>query len=49
MWWHGGYKWRALPTGVAVCAVFYVLLEAWFQVDLYKGPIIEWVVEASRR
>lgn len=49
MWWHGGYKWRALPTGVAVCAVFYVLLEAWFQVDLYKGPIIEWLVEASRR
>ena len=48
MWWHGGYRWRALPTGIAVCAVFYVLLEAWFQVDLYKGPIIEWVVEASR-
>ena len=48
MWWHGGYRWRALPTGIAVCAVFYVLLEAWFQVDLYKGPIIDWVVEASR-
>ena len=48
MWWHGKYKWRALPTGIAVCAVFYVLLEAWFQVDLYKGPLIEWVVEASR-
>ena len=48
MWWHGSYRWRALPTGIAVCAVFYVLLEAWFQVDLYKGPIIEWVVEASR-
>jgi hypothetical protein len=48
MWWHGGYKWRALPTGIAVCAVFYVLLEAWFQVELYKGPLIEWVVEASR-
>lgn len=48
MWWHGGYKWRALPTGIAVCAVLYVLLEAWFQVDLYKGPIIEWLVEASR-
>jgi hypothetical protein len=49
MWWHGGYKWRALPTGIAVCAVFYVLLEAWFQVELYKGPIIEWVIEASRQ
>lgn len=48
MWWHGGYRWRALPTGIAVCAVFYVLLEAWFQVELYKGPIIEWVVDATR-
>jgi len=48
MWWHGGYRWRALPTGIAVCAVFYVLLEAWFQVDLYKGPIIEWLVEMRR-
>ena len=48
MWWHGGYRWRALPTGVAVCAVFYVLLEAWFQVDLYKGPILEWMAEAVR-
>jgi hypothetical protein len=48
MWWHGGYRWRALPTGIAVCAVLYVLLEAWFQVDLYKGPIIEWVVDATR-
>jgi hypothetical protein len=48
MWWHGGYRWRALPTGIAVCAVFYVLLEAWFQVELYKGPIVEWVVDATR-
>lgn len=48
MWWHGGYRWRALPTGIAVCAVFYVLLEAWFQVELYKGPVIEWLAEALR-
>jgi hypothetical protein len=48
MWWHGGYRWRALPMGVAVCAVFYVLLEAWFQVELYKGPVIEWLVDALR-
>ena len=48
MWWHGGYRWRALPTGIAVCAVFYVLLEAWFQVELYKGPLIDWLVEAFR-
>lgn len=48
MWWHGGYRWRALPTGIAVCAVLYVLLELWFQVDLYKGPVIEWLVEMQR-
>jgi hypothetical protein len=44
MWWHGGYRWRALPTGIAVCAVFYVLLEVWFQVDLYKGPVLDWLI-----
>jgi putative tricarboxylic transport membrane protein len=44
MWWHGGYRWRALPTGIAVCAVFYVLLEVWFQVDLYKGPVLDWLL-----
>ncbi len=48
MWGHGNYRWRALPTGIAVCAVFYVLLEVWFQVDLYKGPVIEWLVEMHR-
>ena len=47
MWWHGGYRWRALPTGIAVCAAFYLLLEAWFQVELYKGPVLDWLVEAS--
>ena len=48
MWWHGGYRWRALPTGIAICAVFYLLLELWFQVDLYKGPIIDALVELAR-
>ncbi len=48
MWWHGRYRWRALPTGIAVCAVFYLLLEGWFQVELYKGPVIEWLLEALR-
>jgi len=48
MWWHGGYRWRALPTGIAICAVLYLLLEAWFQVELYKGPVIDWLVELSR-
>jgi hypothetical protein len=49
MWWHGGYRWRALPTGIAICAVFYVLLEVWFQVDLYKGPVLEWLAELAHR
>jgi putative tricarboxylic transport membrane protein len=48
MWWHGGYRWRALPTGIAVCAVFYLLLELWFQVDLYKGPVLDWLVDMLR-
>jgi putative tricarboxylic transport membrane protein len=48
MWWHGGYRWRALPTGIAVCAAFYLLLELWFQVDLYKGPLVEWAIEMLR-
>jgi hypothetical protein len=45
MWWHGGYRWGALPTAIAICAAFYLLLEVWFQVDLYKGPVIDWLVE----
>ncbi len=45
MWWHGGYRWRALPTGIAACLAFYLLLEVWFQVDLYKGPLLEWALE----
>jgi hypothetical protein len=49
MWWHGGYRWRALPTGIAICAVFYVLLEVWFQVDLYKGPVLEWLARLVQR
>ena len=49
MWWHGGYRWRALPTAIAVCAVLYLLLELWFQVDLYKGPVLDWLIEALRR
>jgi hypothetical protein len=24
--------------------VFYVLLEVWFQVDLYKGPVLDWLI-----
>lgn len=48
MWWHGGYRWRALPTGIAVCVVFYLLLERWFQVDLYKGPVLDRLIEMLR-
>jgi hypothetical protein len=42
---HGGYRWRALPTGIAISAVFYVLLEVWFKVELYKGPLVEWLLQ----
>ena len=49
MAWQGGYRWRALPTAIAICAVFYVLLEAWFKVELYKGPLAEWLLERLAR
>ncbi|HEX4944627.1 MAG TPA: tripartite tricarboxylate transporter TctB family protein [Usitatibacteraceae bacterium] len=42
---HGKYRWRALPTGIAISAVFYVLLEVWFKVELYKGPLVAWLLE----
>jgi putative tricarboxylic transport membrane protein len=45
MWWHGSYRWRAVPTAIAIMAVFYVLLEVWFKVELYKGPLAEWLLE----
>ncbi len=45
MWWHGHYRWRAIPTAIAIMAVFYVLLEVWFKVELYKGPLAEWLLE----
>ena len=45
MAWHGKYRWRALPTGIAVSVVFYFLLEVWFKVELYKGPLVEWLLE----
>jgi hypothetical protein len=44
MAWHGKYLWRALPTGIAISAAFYLLLEAWFKVELYKGPLLEWLL-----
>jgi hypothetical protein len=34
-----------LPTGIAISAVFYVLLEVWFKVELYKGPLVEWLLQ----
>jgi putative tricarboxylic transport membrane protein len=48
MGWHGRYRWRALPTGIAVCVVFYLLLEVWFQVELYKGPLLDGLIETLR-
>lgn len=49
MWWQGGYRWRALPTAIAISAVFYVLLEVWFKVELYKGPLAEWLLALMGR
>ena len=45
MWWHGHYRWRAIPTAIAIMALFYLLLEVWFKVELYKGPLVEWLIE----
>ena len=33
---------------IAVCAVLYLLLEMWFQVDLYKGPILDRLIDVLR-
>jgi putative tricarboxylic transport membrane protein len=49
MWWHGRYRWRALPTAIAIMAVLYLLLEVWFKVELYKGPLAEWLLELMAR
>ena len=29
-------------------AVFYLLLEVWFQVDLYKGPVLDRLIDLLR-
>ena len=45
MMWHGNYRWKALWTGLATSAFFYLVLELWFKIDLYKGPLLEWLLD----
>lgn len=36
----GKYSWlKSIALGVAICLIFFVMFEVWFQVPLYKG---EW-------
>jgi hypothetical protein len=42
---HGKYRWQALPTGVGISVFFYLVLELWFKVELFKGPLLEWLLE----
>ncbi len=44
MVWHGKYRWQALWVGVGTPLFFYLVLELWFKIDLYKGPLLEWLM-----
>ena len=40
MLWLGKYSWaKALPVGIGVSVVFFLLFEVWFAVPLPKGPL----------
>jgi putative tricarboxylic transport membrane protein len=40
MIWLGKYSWaKAVPVGVGVSVVFFMLFEVWFKVPLPKGPL----------
>ncbi len=40
MIWLGKYSWaKAVPVGVGVSVVFFLLFEVWFKVPLPKGPL----------
>lgn len=45
MMWHGGYRWKALWTGVGTSVFFYLILELWFKIDLFKGPLLTWLLD----
>jgi hypothetical protein len=45
MMWHGGYRWKALWTGVGTSVFFYLILELWFKIDLFKGPLLIWLLD----
>jgi putative tricarboxylic transport membrane protein len=44
MMWHGKYRWQALWVGVGTPLFFYLVLELWFKIDLYKGPLLDWLL-----
>jgi hypothetical protein len=42
MMWLGKYAWwKALPVGVGVSALMFVVFEIWFQVPLFKGDLYD--------
>jgi hypothetical protein len=44
MWWFGGYRiWQALPVGIAISFVQFMLFEVWFLTPLPKGPLEAWL------
>jgi hypothetical protein len=45
MMWHGNYRWKALWTGIGTSAFFYLVLELWFKIDLFKGPLLAWLLD----
>ncbi|HWI14395.1 MAG TPA: tripartite tricarboxylate transporter TctB family protein [Burkholderiales bacterium] len=45
MMWHGGYRWKAAAVGVGAPLFFYFVLELWFNIELYKGPLLAWLLE----
>lgn len=45
MMWHGNYRWKALWTGLGTSVFFYLVLELWFQIDLFKGPLLAWLLD----
>ncbi len=45
MAWHGGYRVKALVVGAVTPVFFYLVLELWFSIELYKGPLLTWLLE----
>jgi putative tricarboxylic transport membrane protein len=44
MWWFGNYKvYQAVPVGVGISFVLFMLFEVWFLTPLPKGPLELWL------